>query len=64
MYYCYTDGRIATLVTCVNDIFLAGDYEEKLQEMVNHLLERYEGRDLDVPGKLIVVVLIGIDGGT
>ena len=64
MYYCHTDGQIVTLVTCVDDILLAGDYEEKVHGMVNCLLERYEGRDLDVPGILILVVLNGTDGGT
>lgn len=44
-YYCHAeDGRIAVLVTYVDNI-LGGDYEEELQGMVNHLLERYEGRE-------------------
>ena len=44
MYYCHAeDGRIAVLVTYVDDIFLTGDCEEEVQGIVNHVLEKYEG---------------------
>lgn len=42
----------------------AGDYEEEVQGVVNHLLERYDGRDLDVPDKPIGVALMVADEGT
>ena len=65
MYYCRTeDGRIDVLVTYVDDILLTGDYEEEVQEMVNHLLEIYEGRDLGVPDKLLDVALMVTEKGT
>lgn len=34
---------------------------EVVQEMANHLLETYEGRDPGVPDKLIGVILMVID---
>ena len=57
MYYCHAeDGRIAVLVTYVDDILLAGDYGEGVQGVVNHLLQMYEKRYRVVTDKLIGVV--------
>lgn len=40
MYCCHVeDRRIVVLVTFVDDILLAGDYEREVQEMGNRLLE-------------------------
>lgn len=46
----------------VNEIILSGVYE-KVQRMTCRLLERYQGRDLGMPNKLIGVALIVIDKG-
>ena len=63
-YYCRAeDGRIAVLVTYVDDILLTGDYEEEVQGMIN-LLKIYEGRDLGVPDTSIGVALMVPDKGT
>ena len=59
LYYCRAeDGRIAVLVTFVDDIHLKRDHEEEIRGMVNHLLKRDGGRDLGVPDKVIGVALM------
>lgn len=42
----------------VNDILFAGDYEEEVQATVNHQYDRYEGIDLGVLDRFIVVALM------
>ena len=65
MYYCRAkDGRIAVLVTYVDNILRTGDYEEDVQGMGHQLPKRCEGRDLGVPDKLIGVTLTTTDKGT
>ena len=65
MYCCRAeDGRIAVLVTYVDDILLAGDYEEEVQGMVNYPMKRCEGQDLGVADRLLGVALIFTDKGT
>ena len=65
MYHCRAeDARIAVLVTYDDGILLTGDYEEEMQGKVNHLLKRYEGRDLGGLDKLIGVALMVTDKGT
>ena len=49
------DGRIAVLTTYVDDLLLTGDDEAEIGRMVEHLLAKYEGRDLGVPEKLVGV---------
>ena len=59
---CAEDERIAVLVTYVDDTLLTRDYEAP--GMVNHLLKRYEGRDLSVPDNLVGVALMATGTGT
>ena len=54
MYYCRAEGgRIAILITYVNDIAFSGNYIEDIQRMQTYLLSKYKGRDLGVPDKLL-----------
>lgn len=43
---------------------LLGDYREEVRGIVNHLLKRGEGQNLDFPVKLIGVALTVTDEGT
>ncbi|CAM9216046.1 unnamed protein product, partial [Choristocarpus tenellus] len=59
------DGRIAILTTYVDDTFTTGDFTEEIQRMRASLLEKYEGRDLGTPDKLIGVgITVSEDGIT
>ncbi|CAM9966304.1 unnamed protein product [Choristocarpus tenellus] len=59
------DGRIAILTTYVDDTFTNGDFTEEVQRMRASLLEKYEGRDLFTPDKLIGVgITVDEDGIT
>ncbi|CAM9479672.1 unnamed protein product [Choristocarpus tenellus] len=59
------DGRIAILTTYVDDTFTIGNFTEEIQRMRASLLEKYEGRDLGTPDKLIGVgITVGEDGIT
>ena len=51
-------------MTYVDDILLAMDHDEEMQDMVNHRLERYGERDLGLSDKLIGVTLMVTDEGT
>ncbi|CAM9832855.1 unnamed protein product [Sphacelaria rigidula] len=56
LYYCQAeDGRVAILVTYVDDLLFSGDYTEEIQRMQTCLLARFKGRDLGVPDKLLGV---------
>ncbi|CAM9800780.1 unnamed protein product [Choristocarpus tenellus] len=58
------DGRIAILTTYVDDT-ATGDFTEEIQRMRASLLEKYKGRDLGTPDKLIgVSITVGEDGIT
>ncbi|CAM9961766.1 unnamed protein product, partial [Choristocarpus tenellus] len=59
------DGRIAILTTYVDDTFTTGDFSEEIQRIRASLLEKYKGRDLGTPDKLIGVgITVGKDGIT
>ncbi|CAM9817842.1 unnamed protein product [Choristocarpus tenellus] len=59
------DGRIAILTTYADDPATTGDFTEEIQRMRASLLEKYEGRDLGTPDKLIGVgITVGEDGIT
>ncbi|CAM9538360.1 unnamed protein product, partial [Choristocarpus tenellus] len=59
------DGRIAILTTYVDDTFTTGDFTEEIQRIRASLQEKYEGRDLGTPDKLIGVdITVGEDGIT
>ncbi|CAM9903727.1 unnamed protein product [Choristocarpus tenellus] len=59
------DGRITILTTYVDDTAITGDFTEEIQRMRASLLEKYEGRDLGIPDKLIGVgITVGEDGIT
>ena len=62
-YHRAEDGRIAVLVTYVDDILLVGDWGDEVQRVVSHPLTGYEGRDLGVPDKLIGVALTATNEG-
>ncbi|CAM9750944.1 unnamed protein product [Sphacelaria rigidula] len=50
LYYCQAQGgRVAILVTYVDDLLFSGDYTEEIQRMQTCLLARFKGRDLGVP---------------
>ncbi|CAN0511271.1 unnamed protein product, partial [Discosporangium mesarthrocarpum] len=54
------DGRIATMLTYVDDCLFSGDYLEEIELMRTHLLSKYKGRDLGTPDQLLGVS-IGVD---
>ncbi|CAM9791127.1 unnamed protein product, partial [Choristocarpus tenellus] len=57
------DGCIAILTTYVDDTATTGDFTEEIQRMRASLLEKYEGRDLGTPDKLIGVGITVGEGG-
>ncbi len=49
------DGKIAILVTYVDDLVFTGDYNTEIQRMKQSLLKTYKGRDIGTPDQLFGV---------
>ncbi|CAN0086173.1 unnamed protein product [Sphacelaria rigidula] len=59
------DGRVAVLVTYVNDVLFLGGYSEEVQRMQTSLLARYKAQDLGMPDKLVGIgVTVAHDSST
>ncbi|CAN0505243.1 unnamed protein product, partial [Discosporangium mesarthrocarpum] len=58
------DGRIATMLTYVDDCLFSGDYMEEIELMRTHRLSKYEGRDLGTPDQLLGVSIRVDETGT
>ena len=56
LYYKVSDdGKIAILVTYVDDLIFTGNYSAEIQRMKQSLLQTYEGRDIGTPEQLFGV---------
>jgi Reverse transcriptase (RNA-dependent DNA polymerase) len=54
-YKINTDGKIAILMTYVDDLIFTGDHSQEIDRMKQSLLQRYEGRDIGTPNQLFGV---------
>ena len=54
-YKINTDGKIAILMTYVDDLIFTGDHSQEIDRMKQSLLQRYEGRDIGTPKQLFGV---------